>query len=99
MAASAADAIAEIERQLPDVLVSDIGMPKEDGYALIHRIRARAAAQGGSLPAIAVTAYASANDRIAIEAAGYQAHVAKPFEPAEVAALVARLSRSVNHDS
>ena len=99
VAATTAEAIAAIDRQLPHVLLSDIGMPKEDGYALIRRIRARAAAQGGSVPAIAVTAYASENDRIATEAAGYQAHVAKPFEPAEVAALVARLTRFVHHES
>jgi signal transduction histidine kinase/ActR/RegA family two-component response regulator len=99
VAANAADAIAELDRQLPDVLLSDIGMPREDGYALIRRIRARAASQGGSVPAIAVTAYASENDRVASEAAGYQAHVAKPFEPAEVAALVARLTRIVHHES
>jgi signal transduction histidine kinase/ActR/RegA family two-component response regulator len=98
VAANAEDAIAEIERQLPDVLLSDIGMPHEDGYSLIRRIRSRAAVQGGSMPAIAVTAYASPNDRISAEAAGYQAHVAKPFEPAEVAALVAHLTRIVNHD-
>jgi CheY-like chemotaxis protein len=90
-ASSVADAFAAIDRSAPDVLLSDIGMPYEDGYALIRRLRARPAARGGSTPAIAVTAYASAGDRSATEAAGYQAHVAKPYDPAEIAQLVARL--------
>jgi len=96
---SAGDALAEIERHIPDVIVSDIGMPHEDGYALIRRVRARAAAEGGSVPAIAVTAYASQHDRAAAESAGYQAHVAKPFEPAEVASLIAHLAGITNHES
>jgi CheY-like chemotaxis protein len=58
---------------------------------MMRRIRARAAAHGGSVPAIAVTAYASQNDRNAAEAAGFQAHVAKPFEPAAVASLIAHV--------
>ena len=99
VAASAVEAIAEIDRLVPDVVLSDIGMPQEDGYALIRRIRARAASRGGGVPAIAVTAYASDSDRIAAEAAGYQAHIAKPYEPSEVAALVARLAGVVNHES
>jgi signal transduction histidine kinase/CheY-like chemotaxis protein len=99
VAASTADAIAEIDRRAPDVLLSDIGMPHEDGYSLIRRIRARTASQGGAVPAIAVTAYASPNDRIAAEAAGFQAHVAKPFEPADIAALIARLARTLNDES
>ena len=91
-AANVRDALAEIDRQTPDVLVSDIGMPNEDGFSLIRRLRARAGAVS-SIPAVAITAYASPRDRIATEAAGFQAHVAKPFEPAEVARLVARLWR------
>jgi signal transduction histidine kinase/ActR/RegA family two-component response regulator len=88
---SAAAAIAEIDRRIPDIVVSDIGMPNEDGFSMMRRIRARAAAHGGSVPAIAVTAYASQNDRNAAEAAGFQAHVAKPFEPAAVASLIAHV--------
>jgi CheY-like chemotaxis protein/two-component sensor histidine kinase len=97
--ASAADAIAELERRIPDVIVSDIGMPHEDGYALIRRIRARAASEGGSVPAIAVTAYASQHDRAAAQSAGYQAHIAKPFEPAAVASLIAHLAGNTNRQS
>jgi CheY-like chemotaxis protein len=99
IAASTPEAIAEIERRVPDVILSDIGMPHEDGYSLIRRIRALAASQGGGIPAIAITAYASQSDRVAAEAAGFQAHVAKPYEPSAVAALVARLTGIANHES
>jgi signal transduction histidine kinase/ActR/RegA family two-component response regulator len=91
-ASSVADALMAFDNARPDVLVSDIGMPNEDGYSLIRQLRARPAAQGGAVPAVAVTAYASAGDQSATETAGYQAHVAKPFEPADVARLVARLA-------
>jgi signal transduction histidine kinase/ActR/RegA family two-component response regulator len=91
-ASSVAEALAILDDVMPDVIVSDIGMPNEDGYSLIRRLRARPASQGGSIPAVAVTAYASTGDRSATEAAGYQAHVAKPFEPVDVARLVARLA-------
>ncbi len=90
-AASAREALQAIDRALPDVVLSDIGMPQEDGYDLMRRLRARPAAQGGTIPAVAVTAYASATDRSSTQAAGYQAHVAKPFEPGDVARLVRRL--------
>jgi CheY-like chemotaxis protein len=91
-AASAAEAIDAFDRSVPDVLLSDIGMPHEDGYMLLRRIRSRTAAEGGQIPAVAVTAYASARDRDAAASAGYQAHVAKPFDPHQVARLVARLT-------
>ena len=92
-AGSAAEAMQLFERSVPDVLISDIGMPFEDGYTLIKRIRARRADFGGLVPAIALTAYAAASDRLATLAAGYQAHIAKPYEPSEIAALVQRLAR------
>jgi signal transduction histidine kinase/ActR/RegA family two-component response regulator len=94
IAASAAEALQAIERAVPDVLLSDVGMPHEDGYSLIRRLRARPAAAGGTIPAVAITAYASANDRLTALSAGYQAHVAKPFEPREIATLVAQLGRN-----
>jgi signal transduction histidine kinase/CheY-like chemotaxis protein len=93
-AASAREALALIDRSVPHVILSDIGMPHEDGYDLLRRLRARSAEHGGMIPAIAVTAYASAADRSSSEAAGYQAHIAKPFEPADVARLVRRLVSS-----
>ena len=69
------------------LVLSDVGMPREDGSALIRQLRSRPTVSGGGIPAVAVTAYASENDR----AAGYQAHVAKPFEPEELARIVASL--------
>jgi signal transduction histidine kinase/CheY-like chemotaxis protein len=92
-AGSAADALRELDRAVPHIIVSDIGMPGEDGYTLMRRIRARSARAGGDVPAIALTAYASAADRDAALAAGYQAHVAKPFEPAQVVRLIHDLTR------
>jgi signal transduction histidine kinase/CheY-like chemotaxis protein len=92
-AASSGEAMQIFERATPDVLVSDIGMPFEDGYELIKRVRRRAPAQGGLVPAVALTAYASPSDRLAAIGAGYQAHVSKPYEPSEVVMLVDRLSR------
>ena len=92
-AASVPEALVTIDRRRPDVILSDIGMPHEDGYAFLRRLRSRPAAKGGNIPAVAVTAYASEADRASAEAAGYHAHVAKPFEPGEVAGVVARLAR------
>ena len=91
MASTAAEALAAIERCTPDVVVSDIGMPGEDGYSLIRKLRQRPSATGGAVPAIALSAYASDRDRSAAIAAGYQAHVPKPFDAAQLAAVVAHL--------
>jgi signal transduction histidine kinase/ActR/RegA family two-component response regulator len=93
-AANAANAWQEIENHPPDVVLSDIGMPDEDGYSLVRRLRSRSVTRGGRIPAVAVTAYASDDDRLAAQTAGFQAHVAKPFEPSELARLVAALGRS-----
>ena len=95
-ASNADDAMAEIERHKPDVLLSDIGMPHEDGYTLIRRVRAQPS-RGANIVAVALTAYATDQDRSDAMAAGFQAHVAKPFEPYEVARLVARLTREGAH--
>jgi CheY-like chemotaxis protein len=91
-APSAAEALALIESGRPDVLVSDIGMPGEDGYALIRKVRALGAARGGNVPAIALTAYARAEDRVKAILAGFQHHVVKPVEPGELIAMVASLT-------
>jgi CheY-like chemotaxis protein len=88
-AASAAEAIAAFTRRVPDVVLCDIGMPTEDGYAFIRRVRALGPARGGAVPAVALTAYAREEDRAAALEAGFDAHLAKPVEPAELAALVA----------
>jgi PAS domain S-box-containing protein len=90
-AASAEVAIEIVPRERPDVIVSDIGMPDEDGYALIRRIRALPAGSGGQTPAIALTAYARAEDRVAALRAGFQHHLTKPVEPAELMAVIASL--------
>jgi CheY-like chemotaxis protein len=95
VAASAKEALACITRcpaeQRPDVLVSDIGMPDEDGYMLIRQIRTLAPDQGGRIPAIALTAYARTEDRIKALASGFQSHVPKPVEPSEFITVLANL--------
>ncbi|WP_437651255.1 hybrid sensor histidine kinase/response regulator [Sorangium sp. So ce362] len=92
-AGSAAEAMATLERERPDVLVSDLGMPGEDGFQLIRRMRGLGAARGGATPAIALSALARAEDRARALGAGYQAHVAKPLDPAELVGVVASLVR------
>jgi CheY-like chemotaxis protein len=91
-AGSAAEAYDRLRKGRFDVLVSDIGMPGEDGYALIRRIRALPAEQGGRIPAIALTAYARAEDRMKAVLAGFQLHISKPVEPAELITMVASLA-------
>jgi PAS domain S-box-containing protein len=88
---SAAEAIRALVEWKPDALVSDIGMPEEDGYDLIAKVRALPAEQGGAVPAIALTAYAGGQDRQRTLASGFQAHLAKPIEPVELARVVARM--------
>src|SRR4029079_14376870 len=86
------DAIRHIEERRFDALVSDIGMPDVDGYALIRTVRAIDARRGPArLPALALTAYAKAEDRSLALAAGYQRHLSKPVEPADLVAAVASL--------
>jgi len=95
-AGSAAEALAEIRESPPDVLISDIGMPDEDGYQLVRKIRARPAEAGGRVPAIALTAYARTEDRLQALRAGYHMHVPKPVELAELVAVVSSLVRRGN---
>ena len=91
VAGSVDEALLLFERVRPDVLVSDIGMPIVDGYALIKRVRALPPELGGQTPAVAVTAFARKEDAERAFAAGYQSHVAKPVEPAHLATIVANL--------
>ena len=91
-AGAAEEALRLVEEIKPDVLVSDIGMPGEDGYSLIRRVRALGPENAGSVPAIALTAYARAEDRMKAILAGFQMHVAKPVEPAELLTMVASLA-------
>ena len=89
---SASEALAAIQQDKPDVLVSDIGLPGDDGYALIRKVRALDEESGGRVPAAALTAYAKDEDRHRAIAAGFQAHVTKPVELAELASVVASLA-------
>lgn len=90
---SAAEALDRFESSLPDMLVSDIGMPEEDGNSMIRRIRLRAPERGGLIPAIAVSAYAREEDRIRSLSAGFQMHLPKPFEPADLTSAIQQLAR------
>jgi CheY-like chemotaxis protein len=91
-AASAREALGVFARLRPDILVSDIAMPGEDGYSLIEKIRMLEARRGGRIPAVALTAYAEPEDRRRALAAGYELHVSKPVTPDELVAAVANLS-------
>jgi CheY-like chemotaxis protein len=91
--ASAAEAFERLQVEIPDVLVSDIGMPGEDGYSLIRRIRALGPARGGEIPAIALTAYARPEDRERSLLAGFQTHIPKPVEPFDLILRVASVVR------
>ncbi|MBV9947102.1 MAG: response regulator, partial [Myxococcales bacterium] len=94
MAASAEEAFDRMRLFRPDVVVSDIGMPKVDGYAFLRRLRALPPERGGRTPAIALTAYARAEDRDRARDAGFQIHIAKPVDPLELVARVADLGGS-----
>jgi PAS domain S-box-containing protein len=89
---SASEAFQAFLRQRPDVLISDIEMPDEDGYMLIRRIRNLDPEAGRDVPAAAVTAYASQADRMRVLGAGYNMHVSKPVQPAELVLVVASLA-------
>jgi CheY-like chemotaxis protein len=91
-ASSAEEAMAVVERLKLDVVISDIGMPGADGYALMRQIRSRKGLAASKIPAVALTAYASASDRKRALSAGYQVHVPKPVGPAELGRIVARVT-------
>ncbi|HYG10367.1 MAG TPA: response regulator, partial [Pyrinomonadaceae bacterium] len=91
-AASASEALVALKEFKPDILVSDIGMPQEDGYALLRSVRALSPEEGGRIPAIALTAYAQEDDRMRALLAGFQVHVAKPINPQEFVAVIVGLA-------
>jgi CheY-like chemotaxis protein len=91
------EALAALERFRPDALVSDIAMPDRDGYDLIREIRSREPERGGKIPAVAVTAYARAEDRVRVLAAGFHMHIAKPIDPDELIAVVASLTGHIHY--
>jgi signal transduction histidine kinase/ActR/RegA family two-component response regulator len=91
LASSGFGALDALKREIPDVIISDVGMPGMDGLQLISRIRAMAAGRSGTLPALALTAYARSEDRIRALQAGFQMHLAKPINPPELVAAVRAL--------
>jgi len=91
-AVTADEALRTLERWLPDVLVSDIEMPGEDGHTLIRKIRALSPERGGKTPAVALTAFGRPEDRIRSLMAGFNIHVSKPVDPDELTAIVASLA-------
>ena len=77
---------------VPDVLISDIGMPHENGYQLLQRVRSLTVAEGSEIPAVALTAFARSEDRTRAMLAGFDVHIAKPVEPNELLTIVAGLA-------
>jgi PAS domain S-box-containing protein len=90
---STTEALETLKEWRPDVIVSDIGMPDEDGYDLIHKVRDLSAEGGGTIPALALTGYASLEDKKRSLDAGYQTHMSKPVEIAKLVSTVANLCR------
>jgi CheY-like chemotaxis protein len=98
LAESVPVALRALERALPDVVVADIEMPDEDGYDLLRKIRARPIDGRDPIPVVALTAYASEQDRRSVLDAGFTTHLAKPASPLEVVGIVARLVRSISRN-
>jgi CheY-like chemotaxis protein len=92
-AASAEEALRLLTEKAPSIIISDIGMPKVDGYEMIKKIRTRSAATGGKTPAIALTAFARPEDRAKALAAGFQQHLTKPIEWGVLLSAIAQLTR------
>ena len=92
-AESAKEALQVMDQWQPDVLVADIGMPEVDGYEFIRQVRARSPQGGGAVPAAALTAYARTQDRLRVLSEGFQMHVPKPIQPAELVTVVASLAK------
>ena len=88
----ASTAVEAVRTWHPDLLVADIGLPEEDGYALIQRVRNLPPEEGGKTPAVALTAYARVEDRMRTLSAGYHMHVAKPVEPLDLVTILASLA-------
>lgn len=92
--ASGIEALQAFSQALPNILVSDVGMPEMDGYMLMRQIRSLPLEEGGQIPAIALTAYAGELDQQQAIAAGFQRHLAKPIDPETVIAIVTALVSS-----
>jgi CheY-like chemotaxis protein len=91
-ARSAAEGFELFKEFRPDVLVSDVGMPEEDGFSFIRRVRALASSEGSRVPALALTAFAREGDRSRALTAGFTAHVGKPVQPEVLASAVSNLA-------
>jgi len=94
---SAGEALLAVPRWSPDVLVSDIEMPDEDGYALIRKVRLLDPARGGKTPAVALSAYGRTQDRVLSLTAGYNMHVPKPVDPGELTTIIANVAGRMPH--
>jgi CheY-like chemotaxis protein len=90
---NAEDGFTLLQEWRPDIVLCDIGMPLEDGYSFIERVRTLPAERGGAIPAIAVTAYGRSEDRLLALSCGFQQHLAKPVDPAELTAAIANVIR------
>jgi PAS domain S-box-containing protein len=102
IAQSAADALAKLVEEIPDVVVADLGMPHVDGFAFIEQVRQHPNPRVREIPAAALTAYARSEDRMKALGAGFQIHLAKPIDPAELVTTIASLAKRVivkNRDS
>jgi hypothetical protein len=91
LASSAKETLTILLKTVPDILITDIGMPQIDGYTLLKQIRQLSAKQGGQLPAIALTAYAGEYDQQQAKAAGFQLHLSKPIEPDHLVQAIRQL--------
>lgn len=91
-AASVDEAMELLANEVPDVLLSDIGMPDHDGYELIQRVRDLPEEEGGAMPAVAITAFARADDRERALMSGFQMHMAKPVDPLALLSAIERLA-------
>ncbi|HSD45084.1 MAG TPA: response regulator, partial [Pyrinomonadaceae bacterium] len=96
LAETAAEALDAVRETVPDILISDIGMPGVDGYDLIRQVRNLPRDRGGKIPAIALTAYTRTEDRLQSLRAGYDMHVPKPVELAELVAVASTVVRRKN---
>jgi CheY-like chemotaxis protein len=94
-AESAAAGLRAVQRFRPHILVSDIGMPEEDGYSFVRRLHSLQPADGGGIPSIALTAYTGVADRTKALAAGFTTHIGKPVNPNDLVAAVANLAAFV----
>lgn len=93
VASTAAEAFGSLRREQPDVLVCDLGMPDQDGFSFLRKLRASGEAAGGWVPAIALSGYAGEKDKREALFAGFQIHHGKPVEPPQIIASIAKLWR------